>query len=282
MPKVISTSSTLDVLGKQKSLMAQAMGADSPYIRAKETLEELFKDNTIKNTDRAKVIAETISGITNSITTSTMSTALDWEYREKELSLRKEELSYQLDLLETQNKKAEADVKVSDSSRYLNEAKIIREYGVPTFANDKVVSLSDDGVQYASQENIKQETLNRVELNTQIKSQTKEVDVRIHKQIGESYYNYGIFDSYTITDSGVSNVTKLTTGQKTLSEAQLETAKEQAKGYALNAYSNAATSSASMIGVLVSSESAVDYTPYLTKWSSSIDKLNNVTLPVLT
>ena len=61
-----------------------------------------------------------------------------------------------------------------------------------------------------------------------------------------------------------------------------QVAKEQAKGYAWNAWSNAASSSAGMIGTLVAAEIPdLDPTTYLTTWSTAVSKLNTVTEPVI-
>ena len=93
----------LDVISKQRKLVEEALGPDSIYIRMKETLLDLLDDGSIKGTDKAKVVGETIAQMSASITANVMSTGLAWAEAEKRLALQKEELEKQLDIL-IQNK----------------------------------------------------------------------------------------------------------------------------------------------------------------------------------
>ena len=96
----ISISSDLEVLEKYNSLVRESLGSDSVYIRAKETIQDLFIDGLITSGDKAAVISNVIGGIVNSITTSSMAAAVDWAKAEKEIDLKKLELAIQLDILE--------------------------------------------------------------------------------------------------------------------------------------------------------------------------------------
>ena len=88
-----------------------------------------------------------------------------------------------------------------------------------------------------------------------------------------------MFNGYVLAPTGLTNVTRADTGYKTLSELNAAVGAEQAKGYVYNAWANAVSSSASMLATLISTESNVDYTGYLTKWNTAIDKLNGLVLP---
>ena len=105
----IITNAELDVVEKQKQLVAEALGPDSAYIRMKENLIDMLERTEIKGTDRAKVIADTIAQMSISITANAMSTGLQWAAQEKEASFKREEMSRTLELLEKQVLKATED-----------------------------------------------------------------------------------------------------------------------------------------------------------------------------
>ena len=119
----------LDVVSKQRQLVEEALGADGVYIRMKNTLEDLLAKGEIKGTDRAKVVAETIAGMSGQITATCISGGLQWAEAEKRLALQKEEMQYQLDILAQNKLLAENQVAESLSSRQLRQAQLRREYG---------------------------------------------------------------------------------------------------------------------------------------------------------
>ena len=89
MAITILEETDLDVVSKQRELVEEALGADGVYIRMKHTLIDLLEAGEIKGTDRAKVVAETISAMSGQITSSAMGTALQWASQEKQLAFRK-------------------------------------------------------------------------------------------------------------------------------------------------------------------------------------------------
>lgn len=280
----IITDSSIDVTEKQKALVEEALGINGVYVRMKENLLDLLDRGDIKGTDRAKVISDVISQMSISITNAAMSTGLEWAYKEKELSLKREELGRSLELLEEQVKKATQEATASKAQKQMIQAQLIRDYGSPVLdVNGDVVSLPDVGRIYETIENLKQDTANKVDLNDQIIAQTDEVYARTHRLVADTYVNHGVYNWTTLEKNGMVGVTKATTGYTTLSELQKVVTGEQAKGYAYNAWGNAASASGGMIGTLVAAEiPGLDPATYLNAWLNSVTKINAVTAPTVT
>lgn len=274
----------LDVVSKQRQLVEEALGADGVYIRMKNTLEDLLAKGEIKGTDRAKVVAETIAGMSGQITTTCISGGLQWAEAEKRLALQKEEMQYQLDILAQNKLLAENQVAESLSSRQLRQAQLRREYGTPTLDTEgNVIALADDGKEYATIQNIEQDTSNKVTQGEVLVAQKEQTFAQTHKIVADTYINHGVFNWTGISDTGLTGVTKLNTGYTTLSDMQKYVASEQAKGYAYNAWGNAASSSGGMIGTLIAAEIPnLDPTTYLNTWKAAVDKINGVTAPTIT
>ena len=280
----IITNAELDVVEKQKALVAEALGPDSAYIRMKENLIDMLERTEIKGTDRAKVIADTIAQMSISITANAMSTGLQWAAQEKEASFKREEMSRTLELLEKQVLKATEDAAGSIAQKQMLQAQMIRDYGSPVLDNDgNVVALPDEGRIYEMIVGIKQENENKKDLNDQIIAQTDEVYARTHRLIADTYVNHGVYSWTTLQKNGIAGVTKATTGYTTLSELQKIVTGEQAKGYAYNAWTNVASASGGMIGTLVAAEiPGLDPATYLNKWLDSVNKVNAITPPTVT
>ena len=280
----IITNSDIDVVEKQRLLVEEALAPDGAYIRAKETLNDLLDRGGITEELRAKVIGETISQIAIGITANAMSTGLQWAAKETDNSFKKEELSRALALLDSQVEEAKEKAVASIAAKQLLQAQLIRDYGHPILDNDgNVVSLPDSGRIYETIENLKQDTANKVKLNDQVVAQTDEVYARTHRLVADTYINHGVFQWTSLGNNGMAGVQKLVTNYTTLSDLQKVVSAEQAKGYAYNAWSNAATSSGGMIGTLVAAElPGLNYTTYLDKWMTAVTKINAVSAPVIT
>lgn len=280
----IITNSAIDVVEKQRLLVEEALAPDGAYIRAKETLNDLLDRGGITEELRAKVIGETISQIAIGITANAMSTGLQWAAKETDNSFKKEEMARTLALLDSQVEEAKEKAVASIAAKQLLQAQLIRDYGQPILDNDgNVVSLPDSGRLYETIENLKQDTANKVKLNDQVVAQTDEVYARTHRLVADTYINHGVFQWTSLDNNGMSGVQKLVTNYTTLSDLQKVVSAEQAKGYAYNAWSNAATSSGGMIGTLVAAEiPGLNYTTYLDKWMTAVNKINAVSAPEIT
>lgn len=277
----------LDVVSKQRQLVEEALGPDSVYIRMKETLIDLIDKGELKGTDRAKVVADTIAQMSASITANVMNTGLQWAEAEKKLALQKEEMQKQLDILE-QNKLLIANqVIASLVDRQLKQAQLRREYGTPTLdSNGNVTGLGDDGKEYTSILNIQADTANKALQGQVLTAQKESTYAQTHKIVADTYVNHGVFNWSGLSNTGISTVTKSATGYVTLSDLQKQVSKEQARGYVYNAWSNAASAGASMLGTLAGAEiesiPSSSWTEMINLWKIPTQKLGESTAPTIT
>lgn len=278
-PITIDTDTTLEVISKYNELSVALTDVDSMYIKAKETLDELFKTNTMTAVDKANIISTTLSNITIQSSQMALNTALQWCTAEKQVLFDKMKLSYELQQINQGSLKIAQDTLNAEQDNLILQAQLLRLYGRPTLVNGAITALDDTGKIYEETRLIKQQVLNEEDRNEQITAQTEELYARIHQLVADTYVNHGVFNGYALSPTGLSGVTRVATGYKTLSELNALVGAEQAKGYVYNAWANAVSSSASMLATLISTESNVDYTGYLSKWNTAIDKLNGLVLP---
>ena len=277
----------LDVVSKQRLLVEEALGPDSVYIRMKETLIDLIDNSELKGTDRARVVGDTIAQMSASITANVMNTGLQWAEAEKRLALQKEELEKQLDILGQNKLLIENQVVASLADRQLKQAQLRREYGTPTLdSKGNVTALSNDGKEYASQLNIVADTSNKAIQGQVLTAQKESTYAQTHKLVADTYINHGVFTWTALGSTGVTGVTKADVGYVTLSDLQKEVSREQAKGYSYNAWSNAASAGASMLGTLAGAEiesiPSTSWTEMINLWKIPTQNLGNVTSPTIT
>lgn len=277
----------LDVVSKQRLLVEEALGPDSVYIRMKETLIDLIDNSELKGTDRAKVVGDTIAQMSASITANVMNTGLQWAEAEKRLALQKAEMERQLDILD-QNKLLIANqVVTSLADRQLKQAQLRREYGTPTLDSDgNVTGLGDDGKEYTSILNIQADTANKALQGSVLVAQKESTYAQTHKIVADTYVNHGVFSWTALGSTGVTGVMKTNTGYVTLSDLQKQVSKEQARGYVYNAWSNAASAGASMLGTLAGAEiesiPSSSWTEMINLWKVPTQNLGNSVAPTIT
>lgn len=253
MATTISMSTDLDVIAKYEGLVKSSLGSESVYIRLKETINKLAEEGGLSDAERAKVITETLSQIGSSISSSSMSTALQWASAEKDLFLKKFELELSADILKEDALLKKSQIKQSEFDVVAKKAEVIRMYGNPTVDVNGNVTLSETGKIVADIALTNQQKNNAVVQESLYNSQINESYAAIHKAIAETYVQHGRF-TYTLGSNGVSAVTEGTpTTHTPLTAIQALIAKEQAKGYAYNAWANALTSSAGTLGTLIAS-----------------------------
>lgn len=281
---VISLDTDIDLITKQRELVQEALGPDGAYIRLKETLEEYYDEGALKNPDVANAVGQALSNMAVSITAQAMNAALDWAAREKSLVLQKEELEYKIDLMKIEAEKAAFDRDTAEAAKIYTQAKTIREMGTPTIVNGDVASLPNEGSAYWQTEILKTEEELKELAKDQVDAQTKQVQAQVHKLVADTYVNHGMFTGYTINENGIVGTTKQAQPDVTLSEMNKQVAAEQAKGYAWNAWSNAASSSAGMIGTVAAAEltNQTLIENALNTWNTSVTKLNQITAPTIT
>ena len=283
----IQIETDLDVVSKQRLLVEEALGPDSVYIRMKETLIDLMNSGEIKGTDRAKVVGETIAQMSASITANVMNTGLQWAEAEKRLALQKVEMEKQLDILDQNKLLIENQVVASLADRQLKQAQLRREYGTPTLdSNGNVTGLGDDGKEYTSILNIQADTANKALQGSVLTAQKESTYAQTHKIVADTYVNHGVFSWTGLSATGISNVSKTNTGYVTLSDLQKQVSKEQARGYVYNAWSNAASAGASMLGTLAGAEiesiPSSSWTEMINLWKIPTQKLGESTAPTIT
>ena len=274
----------LDVISKQRQLVDEALGPDSIYIRMKETLLDLVERGDIKGQEKAQLISQTITQMSASITANVMNTGLAWAEAEKRLALQKEELEKQLDILEQQGKLTENQVADTLASRQLKQAQLLRLYGTPSKDSDgNVVLLANEGKEYLTMENIEADTDNK-EIQGEVLTATKEQNwAQTHKIIADTYINHGVFTWTNLGANGLTGVNKTSVGYVTLSDLQKQVSKEQARGYVYNAWANAASAGASMLGTLAGAElesiPSTTWTEMINLWKTPTQKLGNELAP---
>jgi hypothetical protein len=256
----ISLTTELDVLNKYTALLKESLGSESVYIRAKETIEDLAKEGDLPDSEKAKMIAEVVGGLSGSLANASMSAALQWASSEKELAFKKIQLEKELDILDSDKELKDVQIEKVKTEDVATQAQMIRTYGTPTVdANNLVTSLSDSGKVHEDIQLVRANVIKVGKENNVLDSKLKESHVAIHKVVADTYRNYGTY-TYSITDQGVTEVTG-TSNNVTLSDLQQVIAEEQSKGYAYNAWANAATSSASFLATALSSDLGLNFSP---------------------
>ena len=125
-PVVVPVSTDIRVLDKYIALLRELFQDESVYARTKETLDALLANGDLSGTDKAKVIAEVLSNLNNGLVNASLSTALQWAKDEVTVNMQKEELSYQLAVLQQQANvqeqvalKTEQDVMLTEAQKNL-------------------------------------------------------------------------------------------------------------------------------------------------------------------
>ena len=243
----IAITSELDVLEKYKSLIDESLSGSSVYIRTKETLQELFENGNMKDTEKAQIISTVLNSLNTSLVNASMSTALQWAANEKDVALKKLELAQQLDILANEVRLKDAQVEKMLDDSIATQAQTIRMFGTPTVVDGDVASLADAGKVYEEIQMIQQQKANAIKEGVLLDAKKTESQAAVHKVVADTYRNYGSY-TFSLADSGLTGVSSTHGVYETLSDIQASIAKEQAKGYSYNAWANALTGSASLIG----------------------------------
>lgn len=276
----ITITSTFDVIAKYVLLITESLGTDSVYIRTKETLDSLLADGTLSGTDKAKVISEVLNGLNSSLVSAAMATALQWAKSEKDNEYNALELAYKLDVLAQEVILNQSRIKLTDAEVMTTTAQSLRINGAPTIdpTTGYTLTLSNDGKVYKDMQLIEQQTINtRAELDV-IKAKVRESQASVYKIVADTHANFGDA-SYTLNDTSCSALMNITSG--TLAYEQIQIAKQQAKGYAYNAWSNAVNAAATTVGMLISENTdPAAAAGLMTQLQNGVTKLVTVTAPV--
>lgn len=253
----ISVTSDLEVAEKFNTLVKQSLGGESAYIRAKETIQELVNSGAIDDAQKAEIISNIVGGIVNNINSTSMSTAMAWANAEKEIELKKLELAKQLDILDQETFIKTAQVDQIYNAIRLSKIESKRMYGTAVFdESNNITSFDNLGKVSKDTELVTAQILKNNTENTLIEQKIKESYAAVHKIVADTYVNYGNYNYTGLSETGVSIVTANHGAYKTLSSTQQDIAIEQAKGYVYNAWANALTGSASMLGTAIAADLA--------------------------
>lgn len=253
----VTTSTNLDVTEKFRALLAESMGSDSAYIRAKETIQELVSNGALADAEKAEVLSNIVSSMVNNLTSASMSTAISWAQAEKDLELRKLELGRQLDILDNDALLKEAQVDQISTQTRLAKVESKRMFGTAVFdGSGNIASLGDDGKVAKDIELLESQRLKVIEEQELVKQKVKESHAAVHKIVADTYVNFGTYSYNGLSENGISAIAATHGDFKTLSDTQQDIAIEQAKGYSYNAWANALTGSASMLGTAIAAEYA--------------------------
>jgi hypothetical protein len=257
MPDTSSVTGTLEVIAKYNALVKESLGGDSIYIRAKETLQDLVTDGAIDDAQKAKIISEVLGSAVNSITSSSMSAALDWSKAEKDLELKKLEMDQQLQIMSKEIELKTSQKDQIDSQTRLAKVESKRVFGTATFdvVTGAITALASEGKVWTDMQLVDQQILNATIEETLLGSKVNESQVAIHKVVADTYINYGAYTfTYGAGGVGIASVTQEhSPTHVTLSDTQKDIAIEQGKGYTYNAWANALTGSSSMLGTAIAS-----------------------------
>jgi hypothetical protein len=253
----ISITNELDVADKYEALVKQSLAGESVYIRAKETINELLVNGVITESQKAEVLANIVGGVVNNITSSSMATAMSWAQAEKEIALKKLELAKQLDILDQELLLKTAQTNQVNNASRLSKVESKRLHGTATFdANDNIISLDNTGKVYTDTQLTEAQITKTNEETSLVSQKITESHAAVHKIVADTYVNYGNYNYTGLDAGGIDTVTAEHGTYKTLSDTQREIAVEQAKGYTYNAWANALTGSASMLGTAIAAEYA--------------------------
>ena len=250
-------SKDLDVTDKYNQLLDTLLCDTSIYIRTKETLAELVNSGDLKGVDKAKVIAEVLGTLNNSMVNASLQTALAWASKEKEVELNKLELGRKLAIMDQQELEAKEQVKNVRAEAKGKAAQARALYGTATYdENGNVTSLGTDGKTYQETQVLKQEVLSKAKEVEVMGSKLEESKAAIYKVVADTYAHYGNM-SWSLTGAAATISAPGLDGVQALAQYQADIAKNQADGYVLNAWSNAVVSSATMVGTALASDSEV-------------------------
>jgi hypothetical protein len=253
----ITITDELDVASKYNILVKQSLSGDSAYIRAKETIADLVADGAIADSQKAEIISNIIGSISSTITTASMSTAMQWASAEKEIALKKLELSKQLDILDKDVLLKDAQVDQAINATRLAKIESRRMHGTAIFDSENNITSLDSTGKISKDMSLVDSQISKTAGEVILVAQkVSESHAAVHKIVADTYVNYGNYGYTGLSSTGISTVTANHGAYKTLSDTQQDIAVEQAKGYTYNAWANALTGSASMLGTAIAAEYA--------------------------
>jgi hypothetical protein len=281
MASVITLKTTLDVLPKYESLIQSSFGSEGTFIRAKENISAMFKEYSISSADKAGILANILGSLTSSIANTSMQIALQWATEERKLEFEKQDLDLRIQLGNADNALKEAQEKKLMYDAQATQAESIRLMGNRTtdpLDRWQVMQLAEEGKVIKDMEVDTKRIQNMTKEGYVLDTKLDESYATVHKIMAETYVNFGNY-TYELNSSGAQKVTQ-SSFEESLSKMQSLIAKEQAKGYTYNAWANAVTASAGMLGTAIASDGAIkDIEKLVEVFKGSVNKLSKLSSP---
>jgi hypothetical protein len=255
----------IDIIDTYQKLMVASTGQDSIYIKAKETLQDIYDTTSgLSDNQRAVLLGQGIIDLAKEMTNSAMQMALkiDTENRDAAYALTK--IKEDTRMTTASIAKIEKDIEMADKNLFIGtvtgwkaQAEVYRDFGIQAWEMTEATKVIPETAY--TDYGTKVETLKKAKVDT-------------YATYANSYRQNGVVNYTTnIADGSFNAVTADTDG---LTYWQKEVAKRQKAGFDDNQRQHVVNSSASMISMLLSTEaSGIDYTSYLAKWTTAADYL---------
>jgi len=243
-------------------LMKASTGRGSAYIKAKETILDYVEKNNLTEIEKATLVSKTITDLASKVTTEAMQIAysIAKENRDAPYTLTKlkedtRHVTASIAKLEQDTVNAGKSEEASAMAIKKAQAELYRDYGVTSTSldptNTGVVGFTDYGSKH--------------EAITMAKAD-------IYNKYASSFRQNGVVTP-EVLPSGYLGTNTLGTNYGLVSQ-QYNVAVRQESAFDDNMRQHAANSSASMISMLLSSDTTIDTSNYLTSWATSLAYLN--------
>jgi len=260
---------SLDVIRIFNDLMEASTAKDSVYIKAKETLTDLWKNGSYDEKDRASMIAQSLVAMTNSITATAMQLAMQIAESDRDAPYMLTKVREDTKLTQEQADKMARDGDLIETQKdkmiidgWQTQANIYTKNGISVTAQ----SIDNPLLTSVAQSNKMGADVVSAEMS---KASQYVALAGSFRKDGE--YTWSVDANYNVVSPAYG-----VTSWKALADAQTDVAVRQEKAFDDNMKQHAANSSANMIGLLISSE---NYTAIsecdVDRWRASVDYLND-------
>jgi len=250
----------LDILQKYTDLMQASIGEESIYMRAKDTYSVIFKDLQITESEKAKIVSESVNTIIATLSATAMQTSLQWAKDERDGAYSLAKVKADTDLAIAQAAKVAEEICLAEKQTEKVCADItatiagsIRDNGsVATYDADSSctpTALNDEGLKY---------------------QQTLLVASDTYSKYADAFRKSGVVD--ILTDAGDNTLKGMSGDDAGYTWQQSENAERQRIAYEDSKRTHAANSAASMIGQMLTAEVDTNADD-VNRWRKAVDFL---------
>ena len=272
------------VIEYYKELMDASTAQDSIYLKAKETLTAILDEAGLDNREKSSILSQTIASMVSGLSSQAMQGAIDLAKDDRDAEYVLAKLCADTELSQAQKDKLIADTAnvVADTNNriaqgWLAQAQLFRDYGVIpdnlTYTHEELDSIDYD-VDYGT----KHESIRLAQGN-------------VYNTYANAYRQNGLVTLAYNADGSLAGTTSADT--EGLTYWQTRVAERNESAFDDNMRQHVANSSATLMSMLLSTDaSGIDYSPYLNRWTESIEYLNttldatagtitNITIPTI-